>query len=430
MFSPTLFILGAALLSTSPVNCVGTAFIENWCNFEVFVWSIADVPNNTINYLAPTNGSFSEIYRTNPNGGGISLKIATIPDDSYITQFEYTYHTYNPNISYDISNVNGYPFEIWGLALSPSTPSAPNCTSIYCDPGVALCPNVYNVPTDDYVMRNCDVSTNLTLTLCPSQTTMGTATATTLATVTTTNTEGSAVLSTLTTAPIPVEPTTMPLSQTTMTTVTETVTATIVPTDAGGNTFLTTLTTVLTPVEMTMVPPSQTTMGTATGTTLATITTTNSEGSTVLSTLTTALNPVEPTTIPLCQATMVTGTETTLPSTLTTAPPVEPTTTPPSQTTMVTVTETDTIPIITTNSKGSNVWSTLTTVITSVETTMIRPRQTTATETTIMTTDTGGSTFPTTSFALAEVVTETVATTDTGGNPCLTTLTTVLAYPR
>jgi hypothetical protein len=44
--------------------------------------------------------------------------------------------------------------------------------------------------------------------------------------------------------------------QTTMVTATEPVTATITTTDAGGNTVLSTLTIVLTPVEPTMIPPS------------------------------------------------------------------------------------------------------------------------------------------------------------------------------
>jgi hypothetical protein len=206
MFSPILLILGVAVLSTSPVNCVGTAFFENWCNSEVYVWSVANVPNNTINYLAPVIGDFNETYRTNPNGGGISLKIATAPVDSDITQFEYTYLTENPNVYYDISNVNGYPFEEWGLALSPP---APNCSSISCDPGVALCPDVYNKPDDDLATKNCDVSANLTLTLCPAQRTTLTSTATVTATVMTTDSGGSPILSTLTTVINPIEPTTI-----------------------------------------------------------------------------------------------------------------------------------------------------------------------------------------------------------------------------
>ena len=157
MYKPILLIFDVIVLSISPINCVGTAFIENWCNFEVYVWSVANVTNNSINNLAPTIGDYSETYRTNPNGGGISLKIATTWNDSYITQFEYTYNTTNPNVYYDISNVNGYPFEAWGLALSQSTL---NCSSIFCDAGVDLCPDVYNKPDDDFVVKISTKSDN------------------------------------------------------------------------------------------------------------------------------------------------------------------------------------------------------------------------------------------------------------------------------
>src|SRR5947209_10549399 len=170
----SLLIFGIAALNISQINCVGTAFIENWCDFEVYVWSVSNQTNGTINTLAPAIGDYSETYRTSPNGGGISLKIATVPDDSYITQFEYTYRTDNPFVYYDISNVNGTPFQAWGLALSPSTPTLspgiPTCGPISCDPGVALCPEVYNKPTDDYVVQQCDLSVDLTLTLCPFNT--------------------------------------------------------------------------------------------------------------------------------------------------------------------------------------------------------------------------------------------------------------------
>jgi hypothetical protein len=160
-----LLILGAVVLGISTANCVGTAFIENRCEFEVYVWSVANVTNNTINYLAPNIGNFDETYRTNPNGGGISLKIATVPVQSNITQFEYTYRTCDTNLYYDISNVNGGPFQEWGFKLSPS---APDCSSVSCDPSEPICPDIYYHPRDDFAMRSCDVSANLTLTLCPS----------------------------------------------------------------------------------------------------------------------------------------------------------------------------------------------------------------------------------------------------------------------
>ena len=111
MISSILFISAVTLLNVYLVTCVGTASIVNWCDLDVYVWSVADVTNDTVNHLDPKIGGYSETYRENPNGGGVSLKIATTPDISFITQFEYTYHSYYPNVSYDISNINGYPFE-------------------------------------------------------------------------------------------------------------------------------------------------------------------------------------------------------------------------------------------------------------------------------------------------------------------------------
>jgi len=160
---------------------------------------VTNVINNTVNHLDRNVGYFSETYRINPNGGGVSLKIATDFNDSFINQFEYTYRPDNPRIYYDISNINGYPFEDWRLYLSPSSAS---CTSISCDPGVALCPDVSNQPNDDFAVQNCDVSANLTLSLCPFRTSTETVTATVMAT----DFAGNFVHSTLTTVINPVEP--------------------------------------------------------------------------------------------------------------------------------------------------------------------------------------------------------------------------------
>jgi hypothetical protein len=179
MFCLTPLVLGALVLGVSTANSVGAVFIENRCEVAVNVWSVADVTNSTVNCLEPIIGNFKETYRMNPNGGGISLKIGTTSTDSDITQLEYTYRKNSSNVYYDISNVNGYPFKERGLKLSPSTP---NCSSISCDPGVAICPDIYNRPTDNFATKSCSVFANLTLTLCPSQMApMGTAKATPIA---------------------------------------------------------------------------------------------------------------------------------------------------------------------------------------------------------------------------------------------------------
>lgn len=256
-------VLAVTLFCISSVACLGTAAIENQCDVEVYIWSIANVPNDTINYLEPNIGTYNETYRVNPDpNGGISLKIATVPDDSFITQFEYAYHPHNPRVYYDISNINGYPFETWGLYLSPSSG---DCSTITCDSGVAICPEAFNQPNDVFAIQNCDVSANLTLTLCPPQTTsLETATVT----VTTTDSVGDAILTTLATTITSVGPVTTSQgilpetvtmdseSSSTATTTTnlEPVVVTLMTTDTAGDPTLTTLTTTITSVGPVVTP--------------------------------------------------------------------------------------------------------------------------------------------------------------------------------
>ncbi|KAG9767078.1 hypothetical protein KCU88_g7487, partial [Aureobasidium melanogenum] len=250
-------VFALTLFHISSVTCVGTASIENQCDVDVYVWSVANVPNNTASYLEPNIGTYNEAYRVNPDpNGGISLKIATVPDDSFITQFEYTYHPDNPRVYYDISNINGYPFETWGLYLSPSSG---DCSTITCDPGVAICPEAYNQPNDNFAVQNCEVSADLTLTLCPPQTTSLEAAT---VTVTTTDSGGDATLTTLATTvtsvgPVTTSQGTLPetvtvdsesSSTTATTTNLEPVVVTLMTTDTAGDPTLTTLTTTITSV--------------------------------------------------------------------------------------------------------------------------------------------------------------------------------------
>src|SRR6202012_4005124 len=100
--------------------CIVTTNIKNQCDFEGFIWSVADLASNPVNSLLP-NEIYSQTYRVNPNNGGISLKIATANGGTSVTQFAYTFHPDDPRVFYDISNDDGYPFEDGGLELIPSS---------------------------------------------------------------------------------------------------------------------------------------------------------------------------------------------------------------------------------------------------------------------------------------------------------------------
>jgi hypothetical protein len=160
----TFILLNRFLVDKSCAEYVGHATIWNLCYFPVFIWSTANETNTTANELLP-GSCYIEDYRLNPNGGGISLKIATVPTDAIITQFEYTYTVNSSRVYYDISNINGYPFKDWGFILTPSIPS---CTTVFCDPGIQFCADIYNAPNDT-TTKSCYTTADLSLNLCSSK---------------------------------------------------------------------------------------------------------------------------------------------------------------------------------------------------------------------------------------------------------------------
>src|SRR5215471_19558600 len=122
MPSKTLVLAAAALAILAPTALAGQACIENQCAQDVWLWSVADVYNVAPVTLA-TGKSYSEEYRINKDGGGVSMKLSLSDSQDCISQFEYTLT--GSMIFYDISNINGYPFKEHGMTLSPSDSSCP-----------------------------------------------------------------------------------------------------------------------------------------------------------------------------------------------------------------------------------------------------------------------------------------------------------------
>lgn len=152
----------AILAAASQANALGSAIIKNQCSKNVYLWTVSQFAGE-MKTLAP-GATFSESYLINPDGGGISIKLATEPDQAGpITQYEYTIAG---NLWYDISNINGFPFSDSGLTLTPSTGS---CRSMVCPAGVTLCSGVYNQPDDNEATAACDSSADTTLVLCSGE---------------------------------------------------------------------------------------------------------------------------------------------------------------------------------------------------------------------------------------------------------------------
>jgi len=160
-----LVTVTALLAAATSVHAFGKAIVKSQCSYPVYLWSVSDTVGEM--KTLQTGEQYSEEYRSNPNGGGISIKLSSVDNGLFsgaaITQFEYTLDT---TIWYDISNVNGYPFVAQGLTLVPSESS---CPSVVCAAGVQLCSSVYNIPTDDFATADCACTADTVLVLCSDQ---------------------------------------------------------------------------------------------------------------------------------------------------------------------------------------------------------------------------------------------------------------------
>lgn len=166
MYSKTIFA-AAALASFAPtlVAGLGQAIIKNQCDRPIHVWSIADEAVDK-SEVVDAGAEYSEEYKTNDNGGGISIKIAFEDSHDDVSQFEYTLSPSDSKVFYDLSNIDGYPFQEGGASITPSDDS---CPAVTCPAGVSECKDAYNQPFDDHATKGCSDSTDLTLTLCGSE---------------------------------------------------------------------------------------------------------------------------------------------------------------------------------------------------------------------------------------------------------------------
>lgn len=171
MYSKSAIVAAAAMASLAPAafaqndtgggGGAGNAIINNHCSDDIYVWSI-DATAHAKQHIIASGESYSEPYRINPNGGGISLKMSLNEEHDEISQFEYT--LVDPKVFYDLSNVDGYPFAEGGISIEPSDSS---CTTISCDAGEPNCKEAYNEPYDDWATHGCSSDTDLVLELCP-----------------------------------------------------------------------------------------------------------------------------------------------------------------------------------------------------------------------------------------------------------------------
>jgi len=159
--------LATLAAAVSSVSALGSAIINNNCDFDVYLWPVDAQRNPGAATVISPKGSWSEVYHT-PSSGGVSLKLGSSNDMTYITQFEYTVEAYLGSnfVWYDGSNVNCVgpecPFYTNGIDLKTSISS---CPTRDC-PINQVCSGFYTLYNDDVNSLSCDQSADTIMTLC------------------------------------------------------------------------------------------------------------------------------------------------------------------------------------------------------------------------------------------------------------------------
>src|SRR5215469_641493 len=158
----------AAIAATTATVHAQYANINNYCDFEVWVWPTDGKRNPTSGTSIPPGSNWCEEYQT--AGGGVSLKISTCQNLDKITQMEYDLsNSLGDGIErvwYDGSNINcereNCPFWNYNLYIEASDPS---CAAGPC-PAQTACSGFYQKPDDDLDSFSCPMSANTTMHLC------------------------------------------------------------------------------------------------------------------------------------------------------------------------------------------------------------------------------------------------------------------------
>ncbi|KAE8352775.1 hypothetical protein BDV28DRAFT_134485 [Aspergillus coremiiformis] len=168
MFTKTVTLAALASLATALPATVkrggssGGVNIINNLGDTVYAWSVSDRVSN-MHTLSASGGNYQESWQTNSNGGGISIKLSTKPDQSDVLQFEYTQS--GDTIFWDMSCIDlgkDSTFTKYGFSVTPSTTNG-NCPSVNCAAGDTACAQAYLKPDDDHATHGCPIDTSFTV---------------------------------------------------------------------------------------------------------------------------------------------------------------------------------------------------------------------------------------------------------------------------
>ncbi|OKL62660.1 hypothetical protein UA08_01631 [Talaromyces atroroseus] len=137
----------------------GSVNIQNNMGSTMYLWSVSENADPMI--TVQPGGSYSESWRTNPDGGGISIKMAMKPEQVDVLQYEYTLQ--GDTIFWDLSCIDmgtSSQFTTAGFAVTSSDSTCPSAT---CQPGDSACADAYLVPDDNQATHGCPAGTQMNL---------------------------------------------------------------------------------------------------------------------------------------------------------------------------------------------------------------------------------------------------------------------------
>jgi hypothetical protein len=150
-----LFNSVAILSLIAGAQATGRAIVTNQCDDPIYLWSVGGTigPQRTL----PKDSSYSEIFRRDPQTGGIALKITAIENGLFLPNISQTNFAYNLDgnqIWYDMSDVFGDGFAGRTMTVKPTDTG---CQSIAWSAGT---------PPAGSQVKDCQASTDLELTFC------------------------------------------------------------------------------------------------------------------------------------------------------------------------------------------------------------------------------------------------------------------------
>ncbi|QIW97162.1 hypothetical protein AMS68_002680 [Peltaster fructicola] len=160
MYTSTILASAAILAGSALASTPGKAIIVNACNYPVYLGAVpsADGGYSESDATLAHGDSWNQTWTQLTNGNGWSLKLSKSSDLSHPLQYEYTYHADESVIWFDLSCVDGNPWDgNWEVTSSGNSACTPK-------------QSFYRYATDDaFGMQDCPHDSDITVTLCSGE---------------------------------------------------------------------------------------------------------------------------------------------------------------------------------------------------------------------------------------------------------------------